>query len=474
MAPALLALVAGCGPTCEAGFLEGSDGNCYPYDAPPDDTAVDDTAPIGPIDLDWGDPITTLGSERISMAVEWMDAVILEGGALGVVVGQGGFAVISMDDASVLYQEEAERGYRVDLDGDVAWIATRQHGVFQLDLSDPEAPRRGPRFEVGAGYHEDISADDGRVLIGGQESGALFYDDTGRRLGQIPADYAFGVALDGDRALIADGAVLELWDVSDLADPQPLAQAPLPATGRDISWSGGRAAVALGGAGAIAFEVDDDALTEIGTFALPGSVFSVALDRELLWIGAWEVVGLAWLGEGGPVMLGHERPHQSAMGLTARGGKALVADWQNHTVMEAQVGLAGPELHLADRIWFSEGGGERQQVTLTNWGAFDLSLHFQDAPGFALSEVDFTIAPGDSAVLQIEALEGTDGVLAFTSDDPDEEEGQARLEFARSTLGQVHPDFELPGFVHPDTQTRPYRLSENRGRVTFLAYWTTW
>ena len=64
-------------------------------------------------------------------------------------------------------------------------------------------------------------------------------------------------------------------------------------------------------------------------------------------------MGLAYLGGEEPVVLGHEDVAQSALGIGASNGRAVVADWFFVSMLERQEGLAGPELVTQDAVWLS-------------------------------------------------------------------------------------------------------------------------
>lgn len=433
---------------------------------------ADPAAPESPADsgaalFSLGDPVLTVGNVQESMRIEWMDAAIFDEN-LGLVVGQGGFMTMGLDPPAILAKVEAERAYRVAVDGHIAYLATRIHGVYSLDLSDPSHPWMSQTRAISEGFHEDIAADAGRVLVGALDDGAILLDPALDTLGVIPASYAFGVALQGDRALVADDDALVLWDISDPAAPVELNRAALRATGRDIAWQGEQVAVAMGGQGVAVFSLAEDTLEHRGDLEFPGTSYSVSIDGDDLWIAGWEVAALAWLGEGGPVVRGHEPVQQSAMGVSARDGEALVADWMFATVLSSVPGVAGPELHVPERIGLGSEGAS-VALPLRNWGALPMEITLE-AQGVSVSGDHFNLAPGEQAT---PVLTGT-GSLKVRSDDPDEGSLSVDVYLAELGIGSPHPDFDLAGFTWPDRQQRPYRLADAAGQVLMLAYFTTW
>lgn len=67
-----------------------------------------------------------------------------------------------------------------------------------------------------------------------------------------------------------------------------------------------------------------------------------------------------------------------------------------------------------------------------------------------------------------------DGVITWSSDDPDEPAGEIALLVADQGVGAAHADFEMLGFTPPDGDLRQYRLSDYLGQVVILDYFATW
>ncbi|MCB9760339.1 MAG: hypothetical protein H6739_10925 [Alphaproteobacteria bacterium] len=443
--------------------------------APPE--APDPFDPVEPPDgYAWGDPVVTLADEHLwpddpRDLVEWMDAEVVDAD-WGLVTGVGGVGVISMADAALVTQVDGPtRGYRLAVDGDAAWVTTREAGIWRLDLSalpDLVLDREVPTPES---WTEDIAADGGRVLVAAQEAGALVMDGEGRALSTLPVDEtALAVALVGDRALVADGAALALWDLTDPSAPVALDRAALPGEGRDLAFDGTTVAVAMGGSGVAVFEVQGDGLRERGLVEAPGSPFSVALDDRRLWVATWQQVVLASLAEEPPLVLGHEAPVQAAMGVGARDGVALVADWLGSTVMRAEPGLIGAEVDLpaSVRVDPAHGGA----IAARNPGGVTLQVAFE-AEGLTLEPATLALAPGERAVVTVTATSGTPR-LKWSSNDPDEPEGAIEVLTEGVAVGEPHPALSLPCFQLPDVTLETCDLAAHRGEVVFMAYFTTW
>ena len=485
-------LILGCSAPCEEGFAKAANGTCQPIstgggddtDTPADDSGgdsgdsgTDSDPPVEELPHSLGDPITTHDSYFMNSR-EWMDAEVI-GTDRAIVAGVSGWAWYDLENTEPLLEEFSQRTYRLSLDRDEmrAYFATRASNLVVVDVStDSPTPIEIWVPKITQGYHEDIAADGGIVLLGGLDEGLIVLDRDLERLATVEATEAFGCALLDDRGLYADGSTLILLDLSNPESPIELDRADLRGTGRDIAYDGTHVAVATGGTGVDVFSVADDALVAEGELDLPGSAFNVALDGDWLWIASWEVVGLAWLGEGGPVMVGHEPPKQSAMGLGVNDGVVAVGDWQNLTVMHHEDGLAGPEFHDVSPIWVDPNSDEPVAVKLTNWGAMDLELELTPTQGYELSSSALTLSPGGSETLQLTPPgdQGELAVISYTSNDPDEPEGQLTVRSSTTQIGSTHQDFELLGFTPPDTTLEAYQLSDYLGQVVVLVYFTTW
>ena len=440
-------------------------------DSPTESPVDSDDPPEG---LESGDPISTIRNYNEGFA-EWMDAEILPDGR-AILVGVTGYAMYDTATGDILRWPEGHgdgRAYRVTVDGDNAWIGSRGDSIRKLDMSGDE-----PEWATVAddrpfnGYHEDISADGGVVLVAGISEGLAVLDDDGNVQARVDGTNVIACVISGDRCLYTDDDQLILLDLSDPTSPAELDRIEMRGVGRDIDLEDGHVAVAMGGSGVDVFALADDTLTARGGLDLPGSSFGIDVDGDWAWIATWEVLGLAWLGEGGPIVVGHQDPSQSAMGVAARDGIALIADWMFITQVKRNGNFMAPEVHPPGTVWYQDGSTDPVPTFWTNWGAETLELEFT-AGGVELSETSLSIEPGEGALLTVTPQEGT-GLVEWTSNDPDESSGDMIVDKARGGIGEVHPEMELQGFLPQDGVLETYTLSDYLGKPVFLAYWTTW
>jgi hypothetical protein len=368
--------------------------------------------------------------------------------------------------------------------GGLAAIATRERDLILLDVSDPAATRRLRSVALPT-QGEDVAVDADRILVGLRDEGARLIAADGSTLGTLPITDAFGVALRGDRALVTDCAALTVWDISDPSAPVELTRADLPAPGRDLSWGEAHVAVGLGGAGLSVFAIEGDALRHQGDLQPPGAVFSVAIDGLDLWAAGWEAVSLVQLSDGPPVLRGLQRTAESAMGVAAAGGRAMIADWFSLTSLQGHPGLGAPTLVLPDGLVWSPDPALRapQAMTARNPGPFPLHLS-TDAPssGWRLTGLDsggdaaacaLRLDPGAAAVLTASPPSGAsipDGGVVWRSDDPDRATGRLSFSVGRGGLGEPRPELVLTGFQWPDPSGVVYDLADQRGNIVLLVY----
>ncbi len=494
-----LLMLAGLGTACTpetecppGSSLNSADGLCYLNDHG-DDSGLDggsddtgggsggdsggDSGDDGGLDgFELGDPIETIATVPAvasSGIIEWTDAAMLDADH-ALMVGQGGWAVVDMEDGQWVSDSYESRAYRVDVDEGFAIIGQRDNGLRIMDFNDPTSPVETARTPPATEFHEDVAISGDVVAVGFQAEGVVIYNEDLNELAQISADRAFAVAIDGDRLVYSASDELILVDISNPSSPTELHRVETTGEGRDLDWTDGRVALAMGGAGAAVFTVEDDTLVHQGDVTCPGSTFSVALDDDYLWLGSWEVSALAWLGGDEPVIVGHELPTHSAMGLAAEDGRAAVADWLNQTVLARIDGVAGPEVVVKEQVITAAEGGSTSTLSFSNQGAMDLELTVDEAEdGWTWEAGSWTLGPGDSKTLALTTPSSgssrTD--LTWTSNDPDETSGTVAVKTASGSVGQTHPPIELTQFTWPETTTSLSNWrAEDNDQVVLLVY----
>jgi hypothetical protein len=386
--------------------------------------------------------------------------------------GVGGLLVVDPETGAELFRDElVPMSTRMALEGDTVWLSQGTMDLFELSLGEDEVSWTDEvRLSAPA---LDLDAQDGRVYVASAQLGLQVFQD-GHVIGSLGGERGRAIAVDGERALFVDDSDLVLVDISEPSAPRELSRQSLGLPGRDVALDGLRGAVGLGSSGVQLVDLDDDTLTLGGRLSLPGSALRLDLDGEHLWIAGWEVSALALWPEGGDaVVVGHELPGQSAMGIAAREGLAAVAGWGEVQLLEA-TGADSGELHLPRTLQLSPGATRALEVT--NWGSRTLSLELQPTPELTLSTGELELEPGASGLVTLELDEDAvdEVALPWTSDDPDEPSGSLLVQPAHELLGTEHRDFTLEGFLGPTGDSFTTTLSDHRGEVVLLAYWSSW
>lgn len=431
-----------------------------PSDGPSDSPDSGDSTSL-PLDPD---PILERAALRPAGFWEFLDAGFVDEERVAF-VGVGGLLMADIETGAELYRDEGlPIANRMALDGERAWLANGSLEVVEVQLGSDSLTWSEQRTE---GQAIDVAAQDGLLYLAAGHLGLQVFEDgslVGSFGGDEPGARASVVVVEGDRALLLDQDKLTLLDLSTPSSPKQLDQTLLEVPGRDLALQGERAAVGLGSAGVQLFSLAGDRLEEAGELELPGSALRLALDEELLWIAGWELTALAHWPEGEEaVIVGHELPRQSAMGVAAQGGLAAIAGWGENQLLEA-TGSKGPELHLPEEVQVEPGSTRR--LNITNWGAQPLELE--------LAGESLEIAPGGVAAITLELQDESVTDLDWTSNDPDEPSGSLKLSPTDEILGTEHVDFTLEGFEGFEGEIQTTTLSEHRGEVVLLAYWSSW
>lgn len=468
----LVFLMLACTPTCPSGLELADDGNCYPVAADDtsssDDTSGDsgsDSDDTGTPSLPFGDPISQIGTSKPDGFVEFVDvAVIDDTSVLG--VGQGGWRVISLETGEVVAGDEGPRVMRAAVHGRKAAMVSNGQ-IFVIDVDNPTVFTLPPRPEFDG--MRDVDLDDDYVVVASGPYGARFMDPDGKnQIGHLDLDLSTAVAAQGDRVLVSDASTLHLVDVSDPSDPSVLTSLAMATHPTAIDWVDDVAVVGLGSKGVAVVDVGET-LSVRGTMAVPSSVLGVSLDGDWVWIAAWNVIALGWLGGDAPVIVGHQPPVESAMGIAGAGGRAIVGDWFTINHLFAN-GRAAPEQHLPGGITMVD---REASLQVTNWGVGTLEMTLEPGNDLELSSSSLALAPGETQVVDLTFAQDVAGSsLTVTSNDPDE--GTTELRVIRGGGGGVgasHPDMQLDGFAWPDPSLRSYDLADHAGEVTYLVYW---
>jgi hypothetical protein len=451
----------------------------------PTDTDASDTDVVNDDDYQVGDAILTAATfpdppnNGGQIMYEWVDVAIYDD-AYAVQVGVSGVGLVSREDGRVLDEQNNGRGYSVDSDGDLIVVGTRTDrvGLWRFQEGETLTPAG---FIEGAGVHEKVAVDDELVAVAWRNRGVKLYQSTTdvQLLSTISTTDAYAVDLADNRLVYSDDKELVLADVSDPVNVIELDRVHVDSEIRDIDFDGSKVAVGLGGNGVCLFNLVDDRLVAHDSALPPGSVFSLSLDGEYLWAASWSVTTLYAIQETGLLSLAQEEPMMSAMGVAASGGRAVVADWYQSTILEQVEQRWGAEVDLPVVMRFREGDSMLQPLWVYNYGAQPLEIAFTNiSTGFTVEHVpsdeSSAIVPvGGSALFSVSSPSGiwSPGSIQWTSNDPDELSGTISVYPSDAGEGSLHPDFALP-LVSREGPQGTARLSDFQGKILFLSWWS--
>ena len=467
---------------------EKSDGFGVPTSQPDDEVvgepSTEDTSDSEP-ENGWafGDAIQTvatypdppLGNGQI--IDEWVDVAIYDED-YAVQVGVSGIGLVSRDDGRVLDKQNPSRGYSVDSNGDLIVMGSRTQRVSLWRFQEPE--QLSPAgFIDGQGVHEKVAVSTDVIAVAWREQGLKLYSTNTENtvLTQISATDVYAVDICGDALFYSDASELVWVSITDPANPIEQQRIPLDSEIRDIECNDDYVALGLGGNGVQVFERQTQ-LVSVGTDEPPGSVFSVSLDDDMLWVASWSQTILYAL-ENGVQSIAHESPVSAAMAVAASDGRAIVGDWLQSTVLQQTPDVLGPEVHLPAKLSFRPGDSVSQSLWIQNFGAQDLELEFVNVPGgFSIGHeyddrTSVVVEPGDTEifVVSVPQSEWNPVSIGWQSNDPDESNGVLDIQPALTSVGSLHPDFALP-VVSANGLENTTRLADYQGRVLFLAWWS--
>ena len=438
-----------------------------------------------PMGYQVGDAIVTIATypdpplNNGQIIAEWVDVAIYDD-QYAVQVGVSGVGLVSREDGRVLDTQNNGRGYSVDSDGDLIVVGSRTDriGLWRFQEGETLSPAG---FINAQGVHEKVAVDNELVAVAWREEGIRLYRSTTdvQLVSTIVADNAYAVDLVDDRLLYSDGSDLVLVDVSDPNVPIELDRIELNSEVRDIDFDGVQVALGLGGNGVQLLRLESDRFVNLDTAQPPGTVFSISLDGEELWVASWEVIALYAIQESELLPIAHEAPLSSAMGVAASNGQAVVADWYQSTILNRIENLWGAEVHLPSAMRFREGEAVAQSLWIDNHGALPLEISFDDVPtGFSVEQVSddaqqALIPVGDQTRFSVTVPSGNwaPTSIEWSSNDPDEATGRIDIRPSDSGEGSLHPDFALP-LISAEGLQGTARLSDFQGKVLFLSWWS--
>lgn len=475
----LLGLSVGCAgdkgrdEPCPEGSHREADGLCHLDETgAPEDSGEASPAedPCGglPAGLTSGDPVQSGAPVRSEEFLEHLDAALL-GDGRALLGANNGWAVLDLAEGRFSHVEfaTARAVYRLaaDPEAGLAWGGTQSRGLMRWDLStDP--PTLLGEVRAWSGWHGDVAADGGRALVALGADGAVLLGSGGEVLGTLEGT-VLAVALEADRALVSDGSTLSSWSMVDPESPVLEGVLELSGHAADLALEGSRAAVAAGSAGVHLVELDGaGAPAWRATWSTSAAAYGVALDGDAVWGAAWDGVVFGRWDTDGPLRLGEERTPGLALGVDARGGEVVVADWTAALPLSGATDRSGPALRAPLRLdLVPDLGGT---MVVENAGQGGLLVELMPESGLTAAPAELVLCAGERAVVTVEAEAA--GRISVATNAVDAPEDGIQVELGAGGLGEEHPPVELALWDPVAGSSAPWSLADHAGELVYIGW----
>lgn len=439
------------------------------------------TLPAGALNME------EIGRHRPDFFVHSLDVELH--GDLALVTGYGGLMIYDISDG-VRYLNRYLTGggrnsafYNCKAAGNVALVTARASGLYIVDIESPDNPSLITRWSPQNQSLEDCVYRDEVLAVSAHQFGVYFLDVSDPRSPQpITACEglvnAWGVVFDtGGNLLVADGeggiAVVSF----NGDEARILSRAATSGQAIDIKVSGDLCAVAVGADGVDLFDVAEPAEPVfITNFDTPTYAGHIGLDDSLVAVADWnEVLVFDVSDREHPVLDGRRSTEARAMGVDIRGTNVYLADWAPF-IGYSYGRIEGPDIRFSTRR-INPLGSELIDTSLhvfnDGHSLLEVRSITSNAPRFEVDPDAFSLEPGDTMLVEFAYLpdEGDRAYnMVVNSNDGDEPRLAVKLEGA----GGISEGEAAPDFAAPLLDGGQYRLSDMRGRVQLLIFWTSW
>lgn len=336
------------------------------------------------------------------------------------------------------------------------------------------------------GKYVYVAAHDQGVLVLERKDGGL---DEIARLGGI--QNAWDVAAVGPVLYVANGkAGLVSVDISDPSNPSLLGRVSFDGNSQSLSvdTTTNTAWVAAGVEGVVAVDVREPRSPRVvGTYDSPGSALQVTLSGQHAFVADWNDVRVLDIADRTkPRVIATERiktggGYPRVLGASAYKNYVYVGEWTGLYAYELKPDARAPDLWVeTGRLDFgvvASGSRAKNAVIIENHGTKPLeisSIAVAGAKQFSVDKQRARLEPGGAALVEV-VFAASDAKeqraeLVLRSNDPDEAERRVALSanIAGKGVGQLAPDI-----VGKLLNGKDFRLSELRGKVVVLAYFST-
>lgn len=185
--------------------------------------------------------------------------------------------------------------YKLQVVGDLAYVANNQGGMKIINVSNPAAPVLVGEFATGVfatgATAQNLAVVGDRAYVGAAEEGLVILDVSNPAAPSHVGTYntpgvAYGVQVAGNLAYVADSrAGLQIIDVADGANPVRVGRFDTPGEAADVQVVGKIASVADVASGLQLIDVTDPATpSRLGGYNTPGAAYAVQVVGNLAYV----------------------------------------------------------------------------------------------------------------------------------------------------------------------------------------------
>ncbi|MDP8239195.1 MAG: hypothetical protein P9X24_08900 [Candidatus Hatepunaea meridiana] len=448
------------------------------------------TKTIIAIILIWSSSLVGLNMERFAshapeFFVHSLDVELHDD--LALVTGNGGFMIYDISDGIRYINRYIPEGgrtaaiYNCCAGEGVAFAAARGAGMYIIDISNPQSPALLTRWQVQNQSLEDAALYNDLVVVSAHQDGLYILNVSDPAHPEVTGTFeemenCWELAFDEEgRLFVADGVGgLVILSIDD--EPDILSRMETSGNAIDIKVSGDLCAIAVGADGVDIFDVSDPAdPIFLLNFNTPTYAGHIGFDGDLVAVADWDAVLVYDISDReNPELTGYYPTGYRAMGVDMRGENVYLADWSKF-IGFAYGPIDGADIAFSTRRIIPVGEGVMDtSLYVFNHGQQELEVEriSCNAQEFNVDPGNFNLDSGDSLELSITYLppDSRSTSLRFQSNDTDDPTSTITLEPSGGLgVGDRAPDFSSRILGGGN-----YRLSDMQDRVQLIIFWASW
>jgi hypothetical protein len=427
---------------------------------------------------------------------EWLDVEVYSENIV-YVFGVGGVLFLDVADPSnpILigrYDPGSDffnRFYNVKATEDLALGAARTAGLYFIDISDIRKPELQRIYKTSRLSYESVDQYQNYAYAAVHENGIEIIDisdlqnptSTGILSG---FKNAWDVYITNGILLVADGIEgLKICTLIEPQSPQFLSSIKTNGQAREVIVDGDYAYVALGAEGFDIIDISNPTEPHfVGNFNNGfGLINHLSYSNGYIFTSAWESINAVDVSNpANPFLEASKDTPYRAMGIASIDNRIFVADWFSLPIYEFTPQIA-PDIHVKPYVYdFGFKGANIPSIkefNVYNLGESTLDINNIkiNSPYFEISPPTLSVPPGEQRNITVSFISPDSNNLIkkmeFHSNDPDE--SQKKIPIYAGTSG-IPPGVTAPDFRLNDLSEKLHSLSDYRGKIVVLAFFSSW